>query len=103
MQTVAAEQQHVARLELALGQVDVHLFARAEHVGEDVAHRMVREVGRLHARIVREDGRGPGIVLRQLLERAVAQQIQPAVADVADRDAATPLASSPTMVVPMPL
>ena len=55
-------------LEIALGQMHVHLLARAEHVREHVAHRMVGEVGRLDARIVREDGRRPRIVVRQLLE-----------------------------------
>ena len=85
MKAVAAQQDDVADLEVALGQMDVDLLARAEHVGQHVPHRVVSKIGRLDARIVREDGRGPGIVLGQLLDRATAQQVEAAVADVADR------------------
>lgn len=64
MKAVAAEQQHVTRLER--GSADLHLEVRAQsdHLGQDMAHRVVR-TGR---QSLGGGMRDPGVVLRQLNE-----------------------------------
>ena len=86
MQPVAAEQQHVVGAERPLGEVDLQVFPGAEYVGEHVPHRMVRDLLGTHVRIAGEDARGPRIVFGQLLQRTVGEQVETAVADMADRD-----------------
>ena len=99
-QTVGAEQVHVAQPGLLDQHVDLHRVLHAERAHDDVLVREVRDLlGRevLHLDVVVEQR----VVLGELLELAVAQAVDAAVADVAD-DHRLVREAVETRVVPMP-
>ena len=86
-QAVAAEEQPVAVHQRDLVLVDVHLGLGADRAGEDVAVRMdlglgLGDLAGLHHAVHER------VVVRQLAERARAQQVRAAVPDVREPDGA---------------
>ncbi len=85
-EAVGAEQDDVALLRVDAPGVDVDVVVGAERARDDAALRVPRG-------LVRRQGAAPHeladerVVVRELLQRAVAQQVGPRVADVAEGDA----------------
>src|SRR5262245_31703120 len=80
VQSVGAHHQRLAIFQIHLVHRDVQLVARADHVGQNVMHRMLFQRGGVDARFLTEHGH-PRIVARQLAELRALEQVQAAVAD----------------------
>ena len=64
------------------------VFPRAQHVGEHVPHRVMGELGAVELRVACQDGGDPRVVVRDLLKCASSEDVDPAVADAAERERA---------------
>ena len=85
-QAVAAQQVAVAGAGLAHGQVEADVLATVEGVGDDVLLRVLVRLLGGDASFV-EQGLHEGVVLGDLLQRAVAQQVAPRVPHVDQSEA----------------
>ena len=80
MQAVAAQEEDVAGLDLALDALDLDRFLHADRARQDMAHRMALRLLR-GQQTARDHFLDLGMVAAQLLEPAAAHQIGAAVAD----------------------